>query len=80
MRGIEDRWSARDRQLRPTIPNANVDRLRIIRRRRRRLVLIFSPFNGLNRELFGAARPGISNPQRVDYTDRIRVRRLRSPR
>lgn len=79
MRGIEDRWSARDRQLRPTIPNASSDRLRIIRRRRRS-VLIFSPFNGLYRELFGAARPGISNPQRADYTDRIRVRRHRSPR
>lgn len=74
MRGIEDRWSARDRWLRSTIPNASAADC-VIRRRRRHSHLLVVPY----RKPFSATRPGTSNPPHVDYTDRIRVRRRRFP-
>lgn len=42
MRGIEDRWSARDRWLRPTIPNARAADC-VIRRRSRHSHLLAVP-------------------------------------
>jgi len=42
MRGIEDRWSARDRYLRPTIPNASATDC-VIRRRRQHSHLLATP-------------------------------------
>lgn len=42
MRGIENRWSARDRWLRPTIPNASAADC-VIRRRRRYSHLLAAP-------------------------------------
>lgn len=52
MRGIEDRWSARDRQLRPTIPNASAADCVI--RRRRRSHLLAAPVENPPRHHCGA--------------------------
>lgn len=74
MRGIEDRWSARDRWLRPTIPNASAADC-VIRRRRQYSHLLAAPIENPS----APREAGTSNPPHVDYTDRIRVRRCRFP-